>query len=94
MSAVPNMLSDADDFQLRRAKKMLPKDEWTRELDFFLAETVIRNCFNFDLIAIEINQEVKRLGYDHGVAANSNIFTTEKCRIRWSYIHLKVSFVS
>lgn len=79
---------------MRKAKKMLPKDEWTNDLDTYLAQTVIRNYFNFDMIAIEMNQEAKRLGYDYGVAANSNygIFNAEKCRIRWSYLHLKVIF--
>jgi hypothetical protein len=71
---------------------MLPKNEWTPELDVFLAECVIRNCFNFDLIALEVNKHAKKLGYDFGAASAMGLFSSEKCRIRWSYIHLKVMY--
>jgi len=46
------------------------------------------------MVAIELNQEAKRLGHDLGVARTSSrdgIFNAEKCRIRWSFLHLKVS---
>lgn len=91
-SAVPT-LSDGEQFQLRRAKKQIQRDEWTKELDIFFQDSVIKNYFNFDLIAVELNQEAKRLGHTTGAAKASRDgnFTADKCRIRWSYLHLKVS---
>jgi hypothetical protein len=61
------------------------KYEWTKELDNFLMQTVIRNYFNFDIVAIELNTEAVNMGLDNGAA---NIFTNDKCRLRWSYLHL------
>jgi hypothetical protein len=31
------------------------KEEWTRELDTFLMQSVIRNYFNFDTVSKELN---------------------------------------
>lgn len=49
---------------------------------------MLRNYFNFDLVSLELNDEAKRLGLNFGA---THVFTNEKCRIRWSYLHLKVS---
>ena len=62
------------------------KNEWTKELDAFLMETVIRNYFKFEIVSMEINQEVKNLKCDFGA---TNVFTPDKCRTRWSYLHLQ-----
>jgi len=35
------------------------KYEWTKELDTFLMQSVIRNYFNFEVVNLEINQEAK-----------------------------------
>ena len=48
--------------------------------------SVIRNYFNFEVVSLEINGEAKNQGYDFGIA---NVFTNEKCRMRWSYLHLQ-----
>jgi hypothetical protein len=48
--------------------------------------SVVRNYFNFEVVSLEINRECKRYGFDFGI---SNIFTMEKCRMRWSYLHLQ-----
>jgi hypothetical protein len=48
---------------------------------------VIRNQFNFDLVSLEINEEAKALHLDFGA---TNVYTNEKCRLRWCYLHLKV----
>ena len=61
------------------------KFEWTKELDSFLMQSVIRNYFNFKQVGGELNNESKNLGIDFGA---TNIYTSEKCRIRWSYLHL------
>lgn len=44
------------------------------------------------MISVELNHEAKRLGLDFGAAKASKEgnFTPDKCRIRWSYLHLKV----
>jgi hypothetical protein len=46
------------------------------------------------MIAVELNHEAKRLGLDFGAAKASKEgnFTPDKCRIRWSYLHLKVRY--
>jgi len=49
-------------------------------------ETVIRNYFNFQTVSLELNQEAKNLGLDFGA---TNVFTNDKCRTRWSYLHLQ-----
>jgi hypothetical protein len=59
--------------------------EWTKELDSFLMQTVIRNYFNFQIVSIEVNNEAKTLGLDFGA---TNVFDGDKCRIRWTYLHL------
>ena len=63
------------------------KWEWTSELDKSLQEIVLRNFFNFDTVSVELNEEARRLGLNFGT---THAFTNEKCRIRWSYLHLKV----
>jgi hypothetical protein len=42
------------------------------------------------MVSVELNQEAKRTGHDMGVARTA-MFTADKCRIRWSYLHLLVS---
>jgi hypothetical protein len=83
-------LTDGESFQLRKANKLHAKDEWTPQLDAYFQESVIRNYFNFDMVSVELNQEAKRTGHDMGVARTA-MFTADKCRIRWSYLHLLVS---
>jgi len=90
MSVPTATLSDGESFQLRKANRLHAKDEWTSELDAYFQESVIRNYFNFDMVAVELNQEAKRLGHDMGVARTA-MFNADKCRIRWSYLHLLVS---
>lgn len=67
-------------------KQGLNKHEWTAELDSVLEESVIRNYFNFDTICMELNIQTKKLKLDFGA---DHQFTAAKCRLRWSYIHLK-----
>jgi hypothetical protein len=61
------------------------KYEWNKELDNFLMQSVIRNYFNFQIVSMELNHECKNLGLDLGA---NNVFNHEKCRFRWSYLHL------
>jgi len=85
-TANKQQFTDADAFQLRRIKLQMNKHEWSEPLDKFLQECVVRNYFNFDLIAMEVSTEAQNLG--HLVGA-TNAYTSEKCRFRWSYLHLK-----
>ena len=62
------------------------KYEWTKELDSYLMQSVVRNYFNFQIAASELNIESKNLGLDFGA---TNLFNHEKCRYRWSYLHLQ-----
>ncbi len=64
----------------------LNKYEWVRELDEFLVEAVLRNCFNFEMVSLEVNEEAKRLNLSFGA---TNVYTNSKCRVRWTYLHLK-----
>ena len=36
-------------------KQQMNKYEWTRELDSFLMQSVIRNYFNFQTVSLELN---------------------------------------
>ena len=38
------------------------------------------------MVAQELNQEAKAQGVDFGA---TNVYTSEKCRVRWSYLHLQ-----
>ncbi len=82
---------------MRQVKQQACTAEWTPYLDDFLAQAIIRNYFNFELVAAELNQEQAKRRVDKEGAASASApsqtgpFTPEKCRIRWSYIHLKVS---
>ena len=67
-------------------KRNMNKSEWTRELDTVLMQSVIRNYFNFAQVAKDINREASQEGLDFGA---TNVFTSEKCRFRWSYLHLQ-----
>lgn len=71
----------------KEGKLSMDKWEWAPELDRALQEIVLRNYFNFDMVAVELNEEARRIGLRFGAA---HAFTNEKCRIRWSYLHLKV----
>lgn len=53
-------LSDKEDFTLRKTNRQMPHSEWTRELDEYFMESVIRNYFNFDMVAVELNQQAKK----------------------------------
>jgi hypothetical protein len=57
----------------------------------FLMDTVIRNYFNFDMVSIELNDECRRVGLNFGA---THAYTNEKCRLRWSYLHLKVRYLA
>ena len=72
--------------QKQRFKETMNKWEWTPALDRSLQEIVLRNYFNFDMVSVELNEEARRLGVKFGA---THVFTNEKCRIRWSYLHLK-----
>lgn len=63
------------------------KYEWTKELDELLEDCVLRNYFNFELVSLEANDFAKNNHLDFGA---TNVYTNEKCRLRWAYIHLKV----
>jgi len=56
--------------QKEKVKEQMNKYEWTRELDVFLMQSVVRNYFNFDLVAQELNEESKNLDLDF-VGANT-----------------------
>mmetsp|Transcript_27158 Transcript_27158/g.41334 ORF Transcript_27158/g.41334 Transcript_27158/m.41334 type:complete len:125 (-) Transcript_27158:2329-2703(-) len=62
------------------------KYEWTRELDTFLMQSVVRNYFDFDVVSQELNEEAKNLSLDF---VGYNFIDEGKCRIRWSYLHLQ-----
>jgi len=64
----------------------MQRDDWTKPLDEYFMESVIRNYFNFDMVAIELNQQAKKTG--HVGVVGEAIFNAEKCRIRWSHLHL------
>ena len=72
--------------QKQIVKRSMNKAEWTRELDQFLMQSVVRNYFNFQVVSLESDAEAKRLCLDFG---SSNVVTSEKCRLRWSYLHLQ-----
>ena len=76
--------------QLRKVKTHLNKHEWTESLDHFLKESVTRNMFNFELVSLELNEEARKQGLNFGA---THVFTNEKSRIRWSYLHLKVNIM-
>jgi hypothetical protein len=67
------------------------KHEWNADLDKALQESVLRNYFNFDFVSVELNEEARKIGVNFGA---THVFTNEKCRIRWSYLHLKVSLMT
>lgn len=79
-------LTDGEAFQLRRATKLLKLNDWTLELDAYFSASVIRNYFNFDMVAVELNKEAQRLTD----LPRRDLFNAEKCRLRWSYLHLLV----
>jgi hypothetical protein len=77
---------------MRRLIGKLNMNDWSAELDQLLQSVIVQSYFNFDIVCVEINQKAREL------AANSanpigarDRFTTEHCRLRWSYIHLVVS---
>jgi len=59
-------------------------EEWTPGLDETLKKSVLSNCFNFNIVSLEVNDEADRQGVRFGIA---NAYTNEKCRIRWFYLH-------
>lgn len=62
-------------------------------MDDILAQSIVRNYFNFDLVAADLNKEYKRSGGIVGAVGPQATFTPEKCRIRWSYVHLQVTLL-
>ncbi|CDW76833.1 UNKNOWN [Stylonychia lemnae] len=75
--------------QLKKLKVDINPHEWTKQLDLFLLDSVIRNYFNFDQVSLELNDQAKRLHLYFGA---THSFTNQKCRIRWSYLHMKLPF--
>lgn len=75
---------------MKNLKDSINKYEWTKELDLFLMDTVIRNYFNFDMVSLEVNEESRKIGLNFGA---THAFTNEKCRLRWSYLHMKVNLM-
>ena len=41
--------------QKQLVKRSMNKYEWTRELDNFMMQSVIRNYFNFQVVSLELN---------------------------------------
>ena len=85
-------MSDADEFQLRRLTSKLQMADWSILLDRTLQECVVQSYFNFDLVAMEVNQRAR----EEAAQTSSPIglrdrFDNEQCRLRWSYLHLVVS---
>ena len=52
--------------QLKKLKVDINHYEWTKELDLFLLDSVLRNYFNFDMVSLELNEEAKRLNLYFG----------------------------
>ena len=52
-------------------------------MDGYLPESIVRNMFNFDLVAIELTNELKKQGEQVNV-------TSKSCRVRWAHIHMQV----
>ena len=85
-------ISDADEFQLRKTVAKLNMSDWTPNLDMMLQQNVVQSYFNFDIVCHSVNQKAR----EDAVNTNDLIgardrFTTEHCRLRWSYLHLVVS---
>ena len=61
------------------------KYEWSRGLDIFLMQCVVRNYFNFEIVAKEVTKEAidRKINFDI-----EDPYSDEKCRLRWSYLHL------
>ena len=67
-------------------KRVMNKYEWSRGLDIFLMHSVVRNYFNFEPVAKEVTEEALKRKVNFDV---DDPYTVEKCRIRWSYLHLQ-----
>ena len=70
---------------MTRVKKEMNKYEWTKDVDAILEEKVVKNHFNFEKIAADVNSEMETRKISFG----AHKFNPQKCRIRWAYIHLK-----
>ena len=66
--------------------------DWTPNLDIMLQQCVVASYFNFDLVCHSVNQKAREdsVATDDVIGARDR-FTTEHCRLRWSYLHLVVS---
>ena len=84
------LMSDADEFQIRKIEAQLDASEWNEKLDKLLQESILRNTFNFDSIAVELTVEAAKQGL-RSQSATQIVYSAAKCRLRWSYIHLLVS---
>ena len=67
---------------------MINKHNWTKELDATLESSVVRNYFNFDTISNEVGAEAKARKLNFG-ANPTEQYSAARCRLRWSYLHLK-----
>lgn len=74
-----------DKLNSAKFKEVHNEHEWTPELDEALKKAVLTHYFNFNLVALELNEEAERLGIRFG--ATSGYITNETCRIRWFYLH-------
>ena len=90
--AQPQVMSDSDDFQLRKLVSKLNMADWSPTLDKTLQEVVVQSYFNFDLVCGQVNQKARYEAVEAGnpIGARDR-FTVEHCRLRWSYLHLVVS---
>jgi hypothetical protein len=63
--------------------------EWNSKLDEFLKKSVLGNYFNFDNVSVEVQSfAMKKCGIEK---KNMTSFSNEKCRVRWFFLHAKVS---
>lgn len=67
-------------------KRVMNKFEWSRGLDLYLMQSVVRNYFNFEPVAKEVTDEAIKRKVPVDL---DDPYTEEKCRIRWSYLHLQ-----
>lgn len=68
-SGTVKLMSDADEFQIRKIEAQLDTNEWNEKLDKLLQESILRNTFNFDSIAVELTVEAAKQGLKSQSAA-------------------------
>ena len=91
-------MSDSDEFQLRKLVSKLNMGDWTPTLDETLKNCVVQSYFNFDIVAMQVNQKAREeaafADSKNGPIGARDLFSNELCRMRWSYLHLVVSTFS